>query len=111
MEICVSEMKHTPLQAIQQHNSGQHLAFPACPSHSTHIYPLQVTAGNRGRNNSIVSVDDRNYVHPQQLMERAIQVATLLLIMKIQVGDQNLQEWKIKEETEVTFLMTVFSSD
>lgn len=44
-------------------------------------------------------------------MERAVQVATLLLIMKIQVGDQNLQKWKMKEETEVTFVLTVFCSE
>lgn len=44
-------------------------------------------------------------------MERAVQVATLLLIMKIQVGDQNLQKWKMKEETEVTFVLTVLCSE
>lgn len=91
---------------VHHHNSGQHLAFPACPSHSTHIYPLQVTVRNRGWYNSIVGVDDRNYVHPQQFMECAVQVATLLLIMKIQVGDQNLQkETEIKRivKCKVTF--------
>lgn len=44
-------------------------------------------------------------------MERAVQVATFLLIMKIQVGDQNLQKWKIKEETEVMFVLTALCSE
>lgn len=81
------------IKAIHHHDSGPHVAFPTCPAHSTHIYPLQVTARNRGRNNSIIGVDDRNYVHAEQFMESAVQVAPLLLIVKIQVGDQNLQKW------------------
>lgn len=94
---CHSCMPHVS----HHHNSGPHSAFPPCPSHSTHIYPLQITAGNRGWHHSIVGVDDRNYVHPQKFMECAVQVAALLLIMKIQVGHQNLEYWKDMEKVMI----------
>lgn len=61
-------------------------------SHSTHIDPLQVTVGHSWRNNSIIGVDNGNNVHPQQFMKGAVQVTSLLLIMEIQIGDQNLQK-------------------
>lgn len=61
--------------------------IPSIPAPSTHIYPLQVTVRNRGRNYGIVGVDDGNDVHPQQFVERAVQVAALLLVVKIEVCD------------------------
>lgn len=54
---------------------------------NTHIYPLQVTVRHWGGYNSVVGVNDRNDIHPKQLVQGAVQVAPLLLIMKIQIGD------------------------
>lgn len=61
-------------------------------SHSTYIDALQVTVGHSRCNNSIIGIDNGNNVHPQQFMKGAVQVTSLLLIMKIQIGDQNLQK-------------------
>lgn len=63
-------------------------------SQSTHIYPLKVTIGNSWCDNSIIGVNNGNNVHSQKFMKGAVQVTTLLLIVKIQIGDQNLQEKK-----------------
>ena len=66
-----------------------YLSFPAC---STHIYPLQVTVGHRGGDHGVVGVDDGDNVHPQQLVQRAAEVAPLLLVVEVQVGHQDLPE-------------------
>lgn len=60
---------------------------PSGSTTNTHIYPLQVTVRNRGGYNSVIGVNDRNDIHPKQLVQGAAQVAALLLIMKIQIGD------------------------
>lgn len=64
--------------------------FPARPTPGTHINPLQVTVGDRGGHDGVVGVDDGHDVHPQQLVQGAVQVAALLLVVKIQIRDQNL---------------------
>lgn len=68
----VSEVFFMRGLSIHHHDSGQHLAFRACPLYSTHIYPLKITVRNSRWNNGIIGVDYRNYVHPQQLMECAV---------------------------------------
>lgn len=58
---------------------------------SAHVDALQVAAGNRRRNYSVVGVDDGDDVHPQQLVQRAVQVTAFLLVVEIQVCDQDLR--------------------
>lgn len=77
--------------------SQPHYAFPACPSQYTYIYPLKVTVWNRGRYNCVIGVDDGHYVHAQQLVEGAVQVATLLLIVEVEVRHQDLLKRHTKD--------------
>lgn len=58
----------------------------------THIYPLKITVGLSWGDNSIVRVDDGDDVHPEQLVECAVEVSALLLIVEVQVGHQNLSK-------------------
>lgn len=60
----------------------------------THIYPLQITVRLWGRHHCVISVDDGHDVHTQKLMQRAVQIPSLLFIVEVQVCDQDLEREK-----------------
>lgn len=59
--------------------------------HFTHIYPLEITIGLSWGDNSIIRVDNGDDVHSEELMKCPIEVPTLLFIVEIQIGHQNLK--------------------
>lgn len=95
MHMLIAPSLHAVLTGKRGVQGTQPAPCPHRPSRLyTHIYPLQVTVRLWGRHHRIISVDDGHNVHTQKLMQRAVQISSLLVIMEVQICDQDLERKK-----------------